>query len=245
MARSCEDHENLRCEMFNKSSGNLKGYDCPLCNNRGYFLINKNGDEFFKECKCMVIRKNISQLKKSGLYQQIKDLTFDNYIVKANWQRVCKEKAQKFNCGWFYAGGQSGVGKTHLCIAIVGKLISQGKNVKYMLWRDEIVKLKQNVNNYEEYSSINYLKNVDALYIDDFFKTERGKQVTQADINIAFELLNYRYNNKELITIISSELMTSDLIDIDEAIAGRIIEMSKGNCLDISKDINKNYRLNN
>ena len=43
-----------------------------------------------------------------------------------------------------------------------------------------------------------------------------GKPITQGDINIAFEIINYRYIN-DLITIISSELLLDEIINIDEA----------------------------
>jgi hypothetical protein len=39
--------------------------------------------------------------------------------------------------------------------------------------------------------------------------------------------------------------MTGQLLDIDEATAGRIIEKSKPYQLNVKKDIDKNYRLRN
>jgi DNA replication protein DnaC len=81
------------------------------------------------------------------------------------------------------------------------------------------------------------------LYIDDFFKTESGKLPTTAEINIAFEILNFRYNNPDLVTIISSEKGMSELLEIDEATGSRIFERSKDYSISIAKDKNKNYRL--
>ena len=113
-----------------------------------------------------------------------------------------------------------------------------------MLWRDEIVGLKASVTDAEAYEKrISELKNAPVLYIDDFLKVEKGKMPTPADINIAFELLNYRYNNPDLLTIISSELLTTDIIKIDEAVGSRIYEKSKNYQININPDINKNYRL--
>lgn len=60
------------------------------------------------------------------------------------------------------------------------------------------------------------LKMVYVFYIDDFIK----ETVTDADINIAFELLNARYNDHEKLTIISTEK------SIDEALGSRIYERS-------------------
>ena len=138
-------------------------------------------------------------------------------------------------------GGQVGSGKTHLGTAILGCLIKK-HSVKYMLWRDETMRIKANVNDDIEYQGfVKPLKTVSVLYIDDFFKTE-VKQPSPADVRFAFELLNYRYVNK-LRTIISSELLIEDILDIDEAVGSRIYQMSKENYIRIGYDKNKNWRL--
>jgi len=127
----------------------------------------------------------------------------------------------------------------------VVEFINAGNAAHYMLWRDEIVPLKASVMDDEAYEkAIRKLKEIKVLYIDDFFKTERGKMPTTAEINIAFEILNYRYNNRDLITIISSERLIDDIIDIDEAVGSRIYERSREHCLVIQYDRTKNYRLN-
>ena len=146
---------------------------------------------------------------------------------------------------WLFMGGQVGAGKTHLCTAVVGKFFSMGKAARYMLWRDESPVLKAVVNSAEEYlAAMEPLKTAEVLYIDDLFKTERGKSPTEADIKLAHELLNYRYINRNLVTIISSELLIDDLIDIDEAIGSRIYELSKQNyCVQIGYNRDKNFRL--
>ena len=62
------------------------------------------------------------------------------------------------------------------------------------------------------------------LYIDDLFKGN----VTGADLNLAFQLINARYNDRKLITILSSELTLSEIIEQDEALGGRIYERARG-----------------
>jgi len=120
-----------------------------------------------------------------------------------------------------------------------------------MLWRDEIARIKALVNDAEQYGAMmQEIKNADVLYIDDLFKTGKDdfgkvKQPTPADINAAFEIINFRYNDPRKITIISSERTISDLNEIDEAIAGRIAEKSKadGYCINLGRDAGKNYRM--
>ena len=60
-------------------------------------------------------------------------------------------------------------------------------------------------------------------------------------------MMNFRYTNDKLITVISSEKTISDIVKIYEAIAGRIIEKTgfKRFCNNIQKDPLKNFRFQN
>ena len=99
-----------------------------------------------------------------------------------------------------------------------------------MLWRDDSVKLKATVNDDSEYERlIRPLKTCDVLYIDDLYKGG----ASEADKKLAFELLNYRYNGK-LITIISTERLIPDLLNIDEATGSRIYQRSRDSNLTIT-----------
>ena len=94
-----------------------------------------------------------------------------------------------------------------------------------MSWRDESTALKGLVTDSDIYTKkMNKLKSVPVLYIDDFLKGG----FTEADLKLAFEVLNARYNDTKLRTIISSEMSIKKLISIDEALGGRIYERSRG-----------------
>jgi DNA replication protein DnaC len=187
-------------------------------------------------------------MRNSGLGEVIDRLTFDKFIVAEQWQENAKRLAVNFSEApygrWFFAGGQVGSGKTHLCTAIALELLKNGRTTRYMLWRDESVKLKAIVNDSTYYDKVNVFKTADVLYIDDFLKTEKGKPPTTADINLAFEIINYRYCSHKLITIISCERFVDDILDVDEAVGSRIYERTKaGTLLEISHDKSKNYRM--
>lgn len=259
-----DDKERLcqmKCDNYNATVGDLNltdGYDCLICKNKG-FIAKPYKTEFgyWTEmnyyCKCQKIRTTIRRLNKSGLKNIINDYTFKNYDDTEPWQKQIKSTAMKFctdsENAWFFIGGASGAGKTHICTAICCYYLKHDKAVKYMLWRDDIVQLKANVTNPEEYAKLmTELKTAEVLYIDDLFKTGKdgegkAQRPTAADVNIAFELLNYRYNNPNLITIISSECRSTDILDIDEAVGGRIIEKTRGYAINIKPDRSKNYRL--
>ena len=248
-------------DSFNANEGDkhlLDGYECSLCRNKGLVSVlrerkdlrgNDVFEEFITPCKCDKIRKSIMRMKRSGLEELFKKYRFDNYAVEEDWQKMIKEKAMNFAkkpAPVFYIGGQSGCGKTHLCTAIARELLLAGNELRYVLWRDESVKLKSAINDEAKYQSIiEELKRVDVLYIDDFLKVPIGHDAskpTSADLSLALEIINNRYN-ANLVTIISSEWTVIDIIDFDEALGGRIYEMAgKENCANIKKDKKKNYR---
>ena len=250
-----EQYFRLKTEWYNKSVGTLEGYDCPVCRNKGNIMYYdaESRYERVKECECMEIRRSQGRIERSGLKSLISGYTFDTFTEKQPWQKQFKDMAAAFtkDCSgkWFFAGGQPGSGKTHLCTAIVLELIKQGKAARYMLWRDEIVKLKAVINEEEAYGNlINDLKKLDVLYIDDFFKTGKDRDgnityPTAPEIGIAFEILNYRYNNPNLITIISSERLIDDILDIDEGIGSRILQRANQYIMIINYDRARNYRL--
>lgn len=167
--------------------------------------------------------------------------TFENYQTPDEKRAHVKRKAESFvkeDKGWFYIAGRSGSGKSHICTAICSAFIYQGKETYYMSWRDESTELKANVNVTDVYEpKMKKLKTVPVLYIDDFFK---GGNPSEADVRLAFEMLNARYNNSSLRTLISSEKDIREIISIDEALGGRIYERSKGYVLSAPAE---NWRL--
>ena len=252
------EYEQFKVDGLNNTPGSRNeedGYNCNICKNKGFVvkLVDHEDGSFHQvatDCKCTEIRNSIMRMKRSGLKDIIKDYTFEKFEDAEPWQKAVKAAAMEYAKnphGWFFLGGQSGSGKTHLCTAICRDFLLAGRSVRYMLWRDDVVKIKGLVTDAEEYCKlIEEYKRVEILYIDDLFKTGKAadnstQKPTPADINVAFEIINYRYNNPNLLTIISSELSEDELLDIDEAIGGRIYERAKS--FTIAKDRNRNYRI--
>lgn len=214
----------------------LGGVDCPYCGNTGQIVERGQGIEIrARECVCMNARRSMRAIRESGMSDMLRRYTLDNYQTPDSERLSIKKKAREYIDapeGWFYIDGRSGSGKTHICTAICGELIKRGKRVLYMLWRDESTKLKGGVTDREWYEQrIEKLKTIPVLYIDDFWKARRAEErthVTDGDVNLAFEILNYRYNDRKLRTIISTELSLDEIIEIDEATGGRIYERARG-----------------
>lgn len=235
-----------KIDVLNSLEGQLTGYQCQICRNKGIVYYERDGYEYCRECGCMKSRRALQRIKNSGLENQIKKCTFDTFETPQDFQKLIKQKAVDFvenPTGWFFIGGQVGCGKSHICTAIVKAMLDKGKEVRYMQWRDDVTTIKSKANSDEYAQLVTPLKKAEVLYIDDMFKTEKGKQPTTADINVAFEILNHRYINQDLITLISSEKMLIEVAQIDEAIGSRIYEMSNDYDLSIAKDTKKNYRL--
>ena len=117
-----------------------------------------------------------------------------------------------------------------------------------MPYREVVTKLKQNMIDEVYYQNeIAKYKNAPVLLIDDLFK---GK-VNETDINIMFEIVNYRYLNKMPI-IYSSEFGVDELLGFDEGVGSRIIHRSENYLVEIGltreelmKGKTINYRLSN
>lgn len=251
------ERERKRAEDYNAMDGGedkVTGYNCTICKNKETVarVEEYNGSliQIYRDCECKKTRNTIRRLQRSGLKNIIKDYTFAKYEATEEWQQKIKAEAVAYAAdpvGWFFIGGQSGSGKTHICTAICRKFILEGREVVYMLWRDEIGPLKGVANDADRQAElISKYKTAEVLYIDDLFKTGKGadktaQRPTSADINVAFEILNYRGINK-LPTVISSESTITDLLDIDEATAGRIVEYSR-NPFSLKPDRKRNYRM--
>lgn len=226
-------------------------YKCQKCKDTG-FLYHTDGDghEIACRCDCYAIRQAREMMQRSGISAEFQKKTFDNFDTKGNEQLAnAKKKAMqyvesfektehnRYNSIMFC--GQVGAGKTHLGTAICGAIMDSGIAVIYMAYRNAVTKIKQKIVKEEDYNrEINRYTSARVLYVDDLLK---GK-LTETDVNIMYEIVNYRYMNNMPI-IISTEKSPNELLMFDEAIGSRIIEMCRGNIIQLQgKELN--HRLN-
>lgn len=232
-----------KAATINGTPGDRTGYDCQKCMNRGYMAEVRGNEIFTVQCECVRVRKSLRIIEESGLKASLGHYTFDRYICTSPWQDAAKKAAIRYaddtSGAWFYLAGSVGSGKTHLCTAICSQLMSGCHEVRYMKWRDDAAKLKANVNNPDYEKMIKPYKTVEVLYVDDFWK---GGSVTDGDINLAFEILNTRYTDPKLKTILSSERTIQELMRTEQAIGSRIFERSGDYCISIVGD-GRNYRM--
>ena len=239
-----------QCKWLNDTEGNLHlhdGHYCQDCKSKGFFYKIRGEEIVAVKCPCLNVRRNLRLFKESGLDKTLESKTFDNFIVKENWQKIIKEKAQNFLNNKlqriFFIGGQCGAGKTHICTAMCAQYIKRSIPTLYLLWTRDVRQLKAVANDYTFSEAIAPYKSVEVLYIDDFLKVMQGSTPTPADINIAFEIINSRLRDPSKITIISSEFSIDELLELDEGTASRICEGAGEFAISISKSTHKNYRL--
>lgn len=251
------EREQRKAEEYNRTPGRLHeldGYCCEKCMNRGDFQHVRAGmggmpTTYSVPCECDSARKSLARLRRSGLEDTIRECTFDAYNAAEPWQQHIKGKAQQFiaddDARWFFIGGASGGGKTHLCTAICAHYLKT-MPVHYMLWEEEVKRLNAAVNDDEAFTKrMDWLKSVDVLYIDDFLKPvyKDGELMPPGtgEMKRAYELLNHRYIEKS-ITIISSERYSAEIVDLDQATGGRIVQRARGYLLNVQRDPKRNYR---
>lgn len=210
-------------------------------------ILGENGR--YRECECRKKEKIQKMWERSGISLNDLDKTFTNFETWNTKSEEMKNKAieyyktfdsiRKDRQNSIILCGNSGCGKTHLSLALANNLMKT-KNIKviYMPYRDIITSIKQNMLDEEYYKKmLSKYQTAEVLLIDNLYK---GK-ITESDINIMFELINYRYLNY-LPLIISTEFTVDKLLDFDEAIGSRIFEMSKNYLVEIEGKEN-NYRL--
>ena len=131
------EYDRRKVESYNSTQGNLTGYDCQKCKNKGsYATVKEGGGLSFVECSCMKIRRCVQKMEASGLREVIRDYTFEAYQDTESWQTTIKQGAVGYAQqpeGWLLLCGQSGSGKTHLCTAVCRHLLLAGQEVCYML----------------------------------------------------------------------------------------------------------------
>ena len=225
----------------------LPKYRCYICKDWG--LVQNPNTREQQDCACKKAQDLKRHMEASGIYELARDKTFEKFLVDKGNPLLCRAKRLGMNYTENFEHkkgphnsvaflGTVGAGKTHLSFAIANELLKRNMDVAYFPYREEITRLKQNIINEKVYQNrMNIFKNARVLLLDDLFK---GK-VTESEISIIFELINDRYLRKKA-TIISSELTIHRLMDIDEAVGSRILEVAKGSIIQFQEP-KMNYRL--
>lgn len=227
----------------------VQGYKCSKCHDTGFLLREENGSLIARRCECYYVRQAETLMEKSGISEEFGKKSFGNFETLSNPQLIAaKSKAARYVEDFLQTEhsrhnsimfcGQVGSGKTHLGTAICGELMKKGIAVIYMAYRNAITKIKQSITDEDSYNrQLSRYMSARVLYIDDFLKG----RITEADVNIVYEIVNYRYMNN-LPIVLSTEKTLGSLLDFDEAAGSRLIEMCRGNVVQL-EGRELNYRM--
>lgn len=261
MERTIASMERI-AEITNRQWGKLDiydGYNCPICRNKGESYIVRNGKNMKDKdgnpypfnypqmiavpCECQQKRLSYQRNRFSGLPE---GYDLEGFKIKTDWQQRIYDTAQRYlnnkaykDGAWLYMGGAVGSGKTHIVTAVARELIYE-KNVLYFNWTRDGGEMKRFAMDGDNANYTNRLYRctaIDVLFIDDFL---RGRQATDADYKLAYEILNERYLDKKP-TLFTSELMISEITD--EAISSRIFERAAKYICSIAREDKRNIRM--
>jgi DNA replication protein DnaC len=225
-------------------------YKCNICKDVGWV---QNGDGTWSRCKCYekeCIERlwanfgvKVADVKKLNEYKPYDDRTAQAKNKAIQYLRTF-DKIINTNENSFGLFGQAGSGKTHIIVAIGAALLRREKDpvpVVYMPYLEAIRELKANSMDDEYYAKLSgRYCTAKVLIIDDLFKDKikNGKlmqdkyghnvALNEADMKHIYPILNYRYIN-HLPTLISTECTPQTLMELDEALAGRILERCGSN----------------
>ena len=238
---------DIQVKNYNKKLGNTDySFFCEKCKNKGLVAVkvfrNNMFDIVLQQCDCVERLQAEQSKEQSGLKDNFGKFTFENFDTSKEYAKTVLEKAKENvpTNDWFFIGGQIGSGKTHICTAISERLLMSATTVKFVSWRDLMSDLKNGFSGRPTFFDFETFKKTEVLYLDDFL---HGK-ATDFEIEKAFEIIDYRYRNSKK-TIISSEMLSSEILQLSQSIGSRIIEKSKGFVCNIKRDTERNYRLSN
>ncbi|MBQ9965688.1 MAG: ATP-binding protein, partial [Clostridia bacterium] len=213
--------------ILKKSKIKKIDYDCAICQDTGYI----NG----KICSCVKeLAKNIITNDLCSV-MPINECTFDNFELKyysdadsekrmRSILKLCREYAESFNpetSSNLLFMGASGLGKTHLSLAIAGEVIKKGYLPVYGPAENLFNEIeKERFSSYgKESDSYNTMINCDLLVIDDL----GSEFMTTFSKSILYNLINSRILSRKP-TIISTNLSMKELEKLYSArITSRLI----------------------
>ena len=210
-------------------------YECERCRDNGFITVMEDGVEVAVECGCRQERIARLRLKNSRIPPVMLDIGFrefdcngDPALENARKRAILYyqdfESIEDTRRNSLLLCGQSGAGKTHLGMAVCNNLLTRRQvSVVYMAYRNAVTRIKQATTDKEDYyREVGPYCDARLLYIDDLLKG----RTTDADLNILYEIINYRYMNTGPM-VISTEKTPEQLLDFDEAVGGRILEMCR------------------
>ena len=192
---------------------------CSSCNGSGWLLREEHGQRFASECECRKSGARMAKWRAAGIPERYSDCSFET-LKEVNfgpgkpntWLPAAKRIAEEFadsyphvDSGLLFLGA-SGVGKTHLMIAIINEVTrSKGRQALYVNFADLLMKIQSTFKSDSSESKEDVIGpyiDVDLLALDELGATKPSEFAR----DMLYALLNTRYNNRK-ITIATSNYL--------------------------------------
>lgn len=224
--KQIKELSNKKAEIFKKSGHSEYSPVCSLCNDS--FLVDG------KYCECVTAAATEIALKE--LYETVgaQNYDFDNFDIsyypencRGGMQKLlnfCKDYADNFskNSKSLLFMGKTGLGKTHLSVAIAKQVIKKGYGAKYYSAQNLFTVCEKEHFSYSgQTPQSDQMLTCDLLIIDDL----GAEFITAFSKSALYNIVNTRYNYG-LPTVISTNF---DVDTIEEKYSERVSSRFMGN----------------
>ena len=222
LRKEIEALSSKKADMLSVMSGFTPQYSCPLCSDTGY----QNG----KKCTCLEdIAKRLAQ-QALCTEMPLSECTFENFKLDYYSEKgtpsprkrmtavlkVCREFSISPDGQNLLLLGGTGLGKTHLSLAIANEFLDKGRSVVYGSAQNLINTLANEQFSYKgDTTATENMLSSDLLIIDDL-GAEMSTSFSQSSV---YNIVNTRLLRK-LPTVISTNLM---LEEIEKTYTSRVL----------------------
>lgn len=192
--------------------------DCPECGGTGWKPVEKDEVRYVVRCGCRQTERTRQLLEQSRIPRRYEHCAFENFDIRKNPEtgqlnhllQFAKLKAEGFvrdyplDYGLLFVG-PTGVGKTHLAVAMLQELI-KAKNVECSFYdfRDLLKTIQDSYNSVSQTSELRVLQpvlDVEVLLLDEMAGLNPSDWVKET---LGY-IINSRYNQKK-VTLITTTI---------------------------------------
>lgn len=199
--------------------------NCPACEGTGWKMVEVSGVLRAARCDCNLVSRPADLLRLARIPPRYEHCTFENYFVRRDPATgelspaldTAKRWAQHFveeypvDFGLIFTG-PTGVGKTHLAVAVLRELMAR-KNVECLFsdFRELLQQIRESYDPVSETSELRLLQPVveaEVFLLDELVSANPSAWVRE---RLAY-IINARYNQKR-VTLITTTLPFGDQVE--------------------------------